>query len=147
MNLKHPVYMSYHIVDHQTSSHAQNINWTSIYYHGAQVLGIWPDISVLGNLGKLATLAICHKKIQVFYPFLDTKIVKNSHLWLSPFFLLFVLHLSTFCQAQVKPASQSPAWGWDTLISLIRNHPPTPILVILRSYSASANFVSIDEHS
>ena len=41
----------------------------------------------------------------------------------------------SFCQAQPKPASQSPAWGWDSLIIIgIRNHPPAthpPRLVVL----------------
>ena len=34
----------------------------------------------------------------------------------------------TYCQAQPKPASQSPAWGWDSLIiKLILGHPPHTI--------------------
>ena len=38
--------------------------------------------------------------------------------------------------------------GCDSLIiSLFSNHHPTPILVVLRSYRALANFVSIVEHS
>ena len=51
-----------------------------------------------------------------------------------------------FCQAQPKPASQSPAWGWHSLIiSVIVYHPPR--LIFFRSYRTIANSVGKVEHS